>query len=1290
MIKFAERIKFGGLIAIFISLLAVASFMGCSSGDGGIADWNIGQTTAVTSVNVKGKILAPEFTASSSRMAIALPSLEGTRVFVESNPALYADADAEGNFYIPNVPATAQRFVAYKTYAGFNYRQRSPVYQLNGNYETQILQNDIKLAEANYNVSIHVSDINTGQSVYAKATIWGFTEQAVNGWLNLGPFPNSLGEEILIEAVGYKPYKLSLGFNEKSNSEIYIKLTPLSSVTGNSAPLAEILCESKEVGTGDYVALAASGIDPDGDFIKWSWKSDSGSFTNMEGVSTLFIAPFATGTSVIEVTATDPEGAVGRAVLKLPVVKSSKNHTKENNRAPNSPETPTPANNSTNQGGEITLRWVCSDPDGDSLKYDVYFANQGSNLVLVAENLLEPAYTVTNLSAYTTYTWQIIARDTNLQHTSSQIWYFSTGDLNNNAPYKPSNPTPANGSNGWSDSVNFTWVGGDPDTTDIITYSLFYGDQADNMIVHGSTTNTNFQVNGFEFGKTYYWKIISADNRGKSTESDIWSFTTRRPDNSRPNNPEAILPENGATDVSRGTGLQWAATDPDGDSLKYDIYFGQEANNLNRLAASISDSYYVFTETLSNNTKYFWQVVVTDTNGLSNENSPVWSFTTTSSSNSNPNRAVAITPSPGATTEDKPVISWNCTDPDNDTLTYDLYLSRTQPFTLEHVVASDISETSWTQTTSLTSGAEYFWQVIAKDPYGGKSVSDVFNFWVRASGNIDIEPPSIVSITPANNSNTAETTDNVIVVFSEPVVKSTAEAGFTFTPTVAGAWVWQNETTAKFTPTEAWVAGSWHKFTVADNSIQDLSGNQMGRGTSVEFTIKTDVPVPVGYKSVGMPVNISRGETKTVSIHSSGTGRSLYALAVAGSKSGSVSVSAKKIGEEEDFHTKLRRLEREIKPNREFNNKLVKAKKEVLASGVDNTIKVGDERYFYLLNDSSTVTRPRERISTVCKAITTNFLIYMDKDITSLNDTYFAGMADKCENVINPALVNAFGYGPPSGPDGETRTIILITNKIQSNVLGFFYFVDLNDRKLLDSYYRYSNECKIIYLNSSISNEITRYGTIAHEMQHMINYHNKIGSVNSPEDTWLNEGLSKYAEEITGFGIADGDDNTVSLIKRSQQKFNNLSVTNWEDTDSYGLSYLFVKFLARDGKYKTTARDMTRSLLQNPAISISNVEMATNESFQTTLAKWGLSLYLNDYSNSDANAYGIYGLNLKGTYNGVTMPGFQWSSAMLEPTVSLKAYGICGFRYISGVSGDLTMTITPTQEIKAYYFDERK
>lgn len=48
------------------------------------------------------------------------------------------------------------------------------------------------------------------------------------------------------------------------------------------------------------------------------------------------------------------------------------------NHLPAAPSNPYPVDNAMNVPIDVTLSWGCSDPDGDSLTYDIYFGTKGN------------------------------------------------------------------------------------------------------------------------------------------------------------------------------------------------------------------------------------------------------------------------------------------------------------------------------------------------------------------------------------------------------------------------------------------------------------------------------------------------------------------------------------------------------------------------------------------------------------------------------------------------------------------------------------------------------------------------------------------------------------------------------------------------------------------------------------------------------------------------------------------------------------------------------------------------
>jgi len=87
-----------------------------------------------------------------------------------------------------------------------------------------------------------------------------------------------------------------------------------------------------------------------------------------------------------------------------------------------------PEDNFKNIETETELSWICEDPDGDPLTYDIYF---GKSIVpeLLAENVNQNSFNPGSLEANETYFWKIIARDQDGNQSESEIFKFSTGNI---------------------------------------------------------------------------------------------------------------------------------------------------------------------------------------------------------------------------------------------------------------------------------------------------------------------------------------------------------------------------------------------------------------------------------------------------------------------------------------------------------------------------------------------------------------------------------------------------------------------------------------------------------------------------------------------------------------------------------------------------------------------------------------------------------------------------------------------------------------------------------------------
>jgi hypothetical protein len=181
---------------------------------------------------------------------------------------------------------------------------------------------------------------------------------------------------------------------------------------------------------------------------------------------------------------------------------------------------------------------------------------------------------------------------------------------------------------------------------------------------------------------------------------------------------DAVVPFTGAGQTIT---LSWEGTAS--SAISWNVYFGTSSNPALVATGVTTNSY---TVTIQKGGVFYWGVATTDPNNESTA-SPVWSFDV----NSNPN--VPTTPVPALNAVNvscNPTIAWAASDPQSDPLTYDLYLGKTA--TPTGVAATGLTDTSFVVAATLSPNSDYYWKVVAHDPYGGSSESPVWKFTTGA------------------------------------------------------------------------------------------------------------------------------------------------------------------------------------------------------------------------------------------------------------------------------------------------------------------------------------------------------------------------------------------------------------------------------------------------------------------------------------------------------------------------------------------------------------------------------
>ena len=276
-------------------------------------------------------------------------------------------------------------------------------------------------------------------------------------------------------------------------------------------------------------------------------------------------------------------------------------------------------------------------------------------------------------------------------------------------------------------------------------------------------------------------------------------------------------------------------------------------------------------------------------------------------------------------------------------------------------------------------------------------------------------------------------------------------------------------------------------------------------------------------------------------------------------------------------------------------------------------------------------------VGATVRAVGSHIAIYVDTlaPATGLNSADYDTLRQVFDSRLYPLDTAAFGG--VSDIDTNTVVIVLMTNNVnklvtRSNcrnngyIAGFFFPGDL-DPGFAAQY----NNGEVFYSivadpDSTLSCAHTSAEvkdvmpvTFTHEFQHMINFveHVLVRHANS-EDGWLDEGLSKYAEEIGGRSFLPGDPASFShyAIGAVFDAYQYLQSTGSSpllipaDTGTLaevGASWLFTRYIVdRFGD------SLPRRLVHSSLTGSANVAAQTGQPFDVTASRWGLANWVSD------------------------------------------------------------------------------
>jgi len=172
----------------------------------------------------------------------------------------------------------------------------------------------------------------------------------------------------------------------------------------------------------------------------------------------------------------------------------------------------------------ITFTWTAAD---NTSSYELNIKNLLTSAT-TTQSTADTKLTVT-LLRNTPYAWYITSKSNKTTATAqSDTWKFynSGPGVVTYAPYPAEVTSPTFGQAlATTASVNLTWKGSAVDNTTIANYDVYFGTTTTPPVFKSAITDSFVNGVSVASGKTYYWKVITRDINGNTSDSGLYQFS---------------------------------------------------------------------------------------------------------------------------------------------------------------------------------------------------------------------------------------------------------------------------------------------------------------------------------------------------------------------------------------------------------------------------------------------------------------------------------------------------------------------------------------------------------------------------------------------------------------------------------------------------------------------------------------------------------------------------------------------------------------------------------------------
>ena len=282
-------------------------------------------------------------------------------------------------------------------------------------------------------------------------------------------------------------------------------------------------------------------------------------------------------------------------------------------------------------------------------------------------------------------------------------------------------------------------------------------------------------------------------------------------------------------------------------------------------------------------------------------------------------------------------------------------------------------------------------------------------------------------------------------------------------------------------------------------------------------------------------------------------------------------------------------------------------------------------------------------VTATARYVGDHIAIYLDDDVPQNDPLTNADLQDLGETFDEFHYpIDTTAFGRESDLDANDVVIALMTDAVNAltsdcsdgRVVGYFFGGDL----LVN--FANSNRSEVFYAlvphpSTSGCTAVSRQSvvnnlkpTLIHEFQHMISFNQRaLVRSGQSEETWLNEALSHFAEELAGRLIPNSECTPAPSCRSQYSSGNILNVYDFmkEPEDEFlifpgngsleerGAAWIFLRWaLDQFASDTILGTATTRQLVQTTALGAANVVAATGGNFQTMVAQYLMALYLDD------------------------------------------------------------------------------